>query len=100
MKKKLCVCYHGTSKENAEAILKTGFKAWTYFAKHLEDAIGFGGKYVFEVMFERELVPNDWQFMIKRKLSNKNIVTLNYYNRIICLKSNKKLKDKIFKSNL
>jgi len=50
--KKSRICFHGTKRQNAYKILKTGFKKWTYFAKHLEDALGYGGKYVFEIYFE------------------------------------------------
>jgi hypothetical protein len=100
MKKRLRKCYHGTNKSAAEIILKTGFNPRTYFARHLEDALDFGGRYVFEVMFETEKIPNDWQFMIKRKRHPKYIVRLNYYPKIKTIQENKKLGDKIFKSNL
>ncbi len=76
----MCICfwYHGTSKENADSILKSGFRAGTYFAKHLEDAVGYGGPYVFEVVLyfpgenppwqhkSGDPVPSDQIFSLKR----------------------------------
>lgn len=94
------ICYHGTNKKNAENILKEGFNKGTYFAKHLEDAIGFGGRYVFSVMFKKEKIPSNWQFILKRKRKPNNIVYLRYYPVIKTLYKDEKLGDKIFKSNL
>ncbi len=48
---KRIICYHGTNWRSAQAILREGFKPGTYFAFHLEDAVGYGGPYVFEVGF-------------------------------------------------
>ena len=45
-------CYHGTNEENSKSILKDGFREGTYFAYHLEDALTFGGQYVFLVEFD------------------------------------------------
>jgi len=45
--------FHGTtSKKKADSILKNGFNKGTYFADHLEDALGFGGKYIFWVWID------------------------------------------------
>lgn len=98
-KKKLCICCHGTNKENAENILKNGFRAWTYFAQHLEDALGYGGSYVFEVCFETKKVSKHWQFMIRKRYSPKKIVSLKYYPKRRVIEENKKLRDKVFESN-
>jgi len=44
------IWYHGTSNKNAKTIYRAGcFKAGTWFARHLEDAVEFGGPYVFAV---------------------------------------------------
>ena len=64
----MIVAFHGTTKQNANKILKSGFDINTYFARHLEDAIEFGGKYVFYVRFEEDAFdfdinnPEWWQF--------------------------------------
>jgi len=61
------IVFHGThKKEIADKIMKEGFAKGTYFAKHLEDAICFGGKYVFYVVLE--VYNNNWQFVCKRKI--------------------------------
>ena len=49
----MSVWFHGTTKENAKVILADGFKAGTFFGKHLEDALHMGGDYIFEVWFDQ-----------------------------------------------
>jgi hypothetical protein len=46
------VWFHGTSPENADLISKEGFSEGTWFSKHMEDAIAFGGPCVFWVKVE------------------------------------------------
>ena len=53
--------WHGTWKEQADAILREGFAPNTHFAMHMEDALAFGGPFVFEVWFDFKSV--DWQFV-------------------------------------
>ena len=99
------ICYHGTTKENAESILKNGFNAWTYFATHLEDAIGMGGDYVFSVAFDEDPAlwhgedKGDWQFMIRENMPPEQIVTLKHYQHEILL-NNEELREKVFQANL
>lgn len=82
----LHIVYHGTSKENAEKILRDGFKKYTYFAKNLRDAIGFGGGYVFEVVLKHNHNPEwfehfrCWQTMNKEHISPDKIVSLKKYS--------------------
>ena len=47
-------CWHGTDEEGSVSITKEGFRPDTYFANHLEDALEFGGPYVFMVKFDRD----------------------------------------------
>jgi len=54
------ICYHGTNEENAQSILKEGFRPESWFARHLEDAIEKGGIHVFQVAFDDP--PDHWQF--------------------------------------
>jgi len=93
------ICYHGTNKKGYNGILEKGyFDKYTYFAAHLEDALGFGGKYIFEVCFFSNKVPSHWQFIVKKKYSIKNIVRIKYHSKIILLTEDKQLGSKIFKS--
>jgi hypothetical protein len=55
--KKLVICYHGTNSRAAQAIVGHGFAKGTHFAAHLEDALGYGGGHLFEVMFPADAVP-------------------------------------------
>jgi len=101
----LHILYHGTCKENAEKILKEGFKQYTYFSKDLASAISMGGKYVFGVEFKHDGAPDwfegwrAWQIRNKRKIHPKHIVFLRKFNKED-LFLNKKLSHKIFNRNL
>jgi len=76
----LRICWHGTSAENAKAILHRGFRPGTYFARHLEDAVGYGGAYVFEVTFPRNFVEQfGWQFTNDKPVPASRIVSLRQY---------------------
>lgn len=67
------ICFHGTNIEAVSAIRTKGFRPWTYFARHLEDAIAFGGPYVFDVVFDDP--PEHWQFMNRETISPDLIVS-------------------------
>lgn len=62
------VGYHGTNREAAQAILREGFRAGTYFAESLDAALRFGGEYLFAVVFDGDRLdgssdPEDrWQW--------------------------------------
>ncbi len=77
-------CYHGTKKENAEKILVEGFNPNTYFAYHLEDAIEFGGNYVFRVEFDEikfdNCDENRWQFWVQNRIAPDKIHQLIKYD--------------------
>lgn len=62
---KMQIVYHGTDEATAKKILKNGFKPDTFFATHLEHALGYGGKYIFEVAIESDIIPKvpDWEFV-------------------------------------
>lgn len=97
----LCICYHGTDGVAAKAIQEDGFKGGTYFAKHLEDAIEFGGWHIFEVSFSVNDLPNhseSWQFRIGEVVPPDRIVSHRIYGRITEFQ-NEELRVAIFKSN-
>lgn len=79
-------CYHGTNKENAEKILIEGFNPESWFAYHLENAIKFGGKYVFMVEFDETKFCNtdtdidEWQFWIQNRIKADKIHRLRIYD--------------------
>ena len=80
--------------------MKTGFNQWTYFARHLEDAIAYGGEYIFDVLFETDEIPTDnWQFINHEVITPDKIVRLTKHN-VKVLFDNTKLRDKIFRMNL
>ena len=55
------ICFHGTSEAIAVRILQEGFLPDSWFARHMEDAVVYGGPYIFFVEFDD--VPSDcWQF--------------------------------------
>ncbi len=77
------LCFHGTRKENVKSILEIGFNVGTYFAYHLEDAIEFGGEYIFMVEFDETKFNNidddSWQFWIRVKITPDKIRRLTKY---------------------
>ena len=76
----LTICYHGTKKKNVNKILKEGFKPDTFFSTHLEDALHYGGQFVFEVAFKDKDLPDWWQVVCGNHVPS---------NRIICLTQHK-----------
>jgi len=72
------ICYHGTDAGAAEAILCVGFRPNTHFAANLQDAIGYGGPWVFEVMFDHP--PEGWQWVSSVAVSKEKIVSLRNYD--------------------
>ena len=75
------IAFHGTNKKGALAILKSGFAPYIHFAQHLENALEFGGSWVFMVYFKE--VPNNWQFLNKRRIPISRIKRLTQYRPIV-----------------
>ena len=99
-RKRVAIVYHGTNLVNARKILKEGFKKDTYFACHLEDAVGYGGLYVFEVSYPVFLIPkNCWQFLNGEGIPPEFIVRLTKYNRSKVIKDNMVLRHLVCISN-
>jgi hypothetical protein len=73
------IYFHGTGRENVEAIQRDGFKEGTYFARHMEDAAKFGGPCVFavDVHFERPSL-DGWQVVCANAIPAKAILELHY----------------------
>lgn len=94
----MCICYHGTTKENAHSIAKDGFRAGTYFATHLEDAIAFGGPWVLEAAFPKSAVPDYWEFIISEVVPPERIVAISRHD-VTMLYLNEELQDEVFRSN-
>ncbi len=98
---KKVICFHGTSRANAEAIRIKGFRAGTFFAKHLEDALEFGGPWVFQICFDEALLPPGcWQFRIIDYLPTSQILRLTHYEKIRKKYENATLREAIFAEDL
>jgi len=74
----MTIRFHGTTKDVAEIILKRGFKKGTHFAKHLEDALVMGGKYIFWVYFEEDPTKY-WEYISDKKTPSSRILLLRKY---------------------
>jgi hypothetical protein len=74
----MIICWHGTNYRSAMSIIKNGFRPDTHFAAHAEDALGFGGPYLFSVQFDRE--PKGWQFMNTDHIPPDRIVNLTVFD--------------------
>ena len=95
------ICFHGTDAANAVRIRREGFKKGTFFAKHLENALEFGGTWVFQICFDVALLPPGcWQFRIREKKSHVDIVRLTHYARIKTVFENSELRESIFESDV
>lgn len=73
------------------------FRRRTYFATHLEDALGFGGNRVFEVAFDYASL--NWQFTLADQIERRNIVRYSVYT-VTRKFENRTLSKRIFLSNL
>lgn len=67
--------YHGTTKENADSILKTGFRVGTYFTGFIDSALMFGGDYIFAVFFEKNL-SEYWEWCNSKVIPPSKIIRL------------------------
>lgn len=78
----MILAYHGTVENNVIPIQHSGFRMGTYFAFKVEDALEFGGPYVFTVGFSSDPlmwhgVPDGWQFWIQEQLPPFSIVNVS-----------------------
>ena len=75
------IWFHGTSSENVLSILEEGFHEGTWFARHLEDALGFGGEFVFFVNVKFR--SRKWQVLCANAIPKTAIKRVIKYNREI-----------------
>lgn len=94
----MIICYHGTDAESVEAIRAHGFRVGTFFARHLEDALGYGGEYILEVAFEKREVGSGWQFTIHESVPPERVVKITRIETDV-LYENKDLRKRVFESN-
>ena len=67
------IWYHGTNRYNSSLIQKEGFREGTWFARHMEDAVEFGGPIVFAVRVVFRQVPMKWQVCASTAISSDRI---------------------------
>ena len=70
------ILWHGTNEKKTKSILLNGFKKRTWFASHLEDALEFGGNYVFAVVVN--INKSKWQVCISNKVPVSSILWLEH----------------------
>lgn len=80
--KDVILAFHGTVEANVKLIQRSGFKKGTYFARHMEDAVAFGGPYVFTVSFLNDPLKwhgtdDSWQFTIRESIPPSEIMDIN-----------------------
>lgn len=93
------IYYHGTGPKEAKQILQEGFKPDTYFAYHLEDAIGYGGSHVFGVALSSRRNKDNWQFVVKRRVPPNRIVFYRVF-RVKEVMLNPLLREEVLESNI
>ena len=87
------IMFHGTTAENAAKILKDGFAIGTFFARHLENSLHFGGDYIFEVYFA-ESPTEYWEYVTDSIIPPSNIRT-HYKLRINLLWDNEECSNEV-----
>ncbi len=95
---KQCICFHGTNEKAASNILKDGFEPDTWFARHLEDSIFYGGLHVFEVAFEIEKLPTNWQIHHLEEIPADRIIGYHIFTKRTVI-NKEKLRDGILLSH-
>lgn len=75
------IVFHGTNKYAAVIIARDGFMAGTHFARHLEDALEFGGSWVFMVDIDDRKTA--WQFVSNEYIPVSWIKRLTQYRPIV-----------------
>ena len=73
--------YHGTNRANALKIIKEGICVGTHFAHHLEDALEFGGSWVFRIKWEDK--SDNWQFLNMEHILPERIERLTQYQPVV-----------------
>jgi len=97
------ICYHGTNAKNAKSILKTGFRTATSFARHLEDALDYGGDHVFGVVFKEDDLPieaDNWQFRTGDEVVPPDRIQFYSVFQETKILENAELGEEVFKSNI
>ena len=98
--KRITISYHGTNAKNTRKILKEGFQKGTYFARHMEDALGYGGKYIFEVAIPLSMThKGNWQFIVDSCVPPEFIIRLTKYNPAKIIVNNMVLRHMVCVSN-
>lgn len=93
------IWFHGTDREALDKIVMEGFRAGTWFSEHLEDALEFGGRFVFEVALDREPVKDgNWQMCVADAIPLDAIVSITSYHSDRTFE-NEKLRKVVFESN-
>ena len=78
------IWFHGTDKEAADIIMKDGFRDGTCFAAGLQDALQFGGPYVFDVILRIDQENTDmWQVYVDGEVVADQIVGLKKFDELI-----------------
>src|SRR5271156_7169779 len=100
LRKRMQIWYHGTQADAALIILRDGFLVGTYFARNLQDALAFGGPYVFEVALDPAKFNNNpsWQLRTLEFISKYKIIALTIFNKSIVY-DNPTLRLEVFESN-
>lgn len=75
------IWFHGTTEANSTLILDNGFKVDTYFARALEDALAFGGPWVFQVVLNVET--EGCQVKVGERVAPERIVCLTKYEETV-----------------
>lgn len=94
------IWFHGTNADAAESIRREGFRVGTWLARNLQDALAFGGPWVFEVALGGERISPDagWQIHTLEPIPPDRIVALTAFTQQVVF-DNPGLRREVFESN-
>lgn len=92
------VYYHGTNKENADIILKEGFKEGTYFSWDLHSALAFGGMHILAVYFPDKEIKDYWEWISDKIIPAEEILYYRIFT-VECVYDNEDAREVLTKLN-
>lgn len=95
------IAFHGTLRSNTVSILSGGFKAGTYFAFKVLDAVKFGGTQLFAVEFDDDPLlwhgeADGWQFWAREVIKPERIKASWFSSAAMSTRKRQKLISSIY----
>ena len=93
------IWFHGTATKSARKIRRQGFRADSWFAAHLEDALTFGGPHVFQVASGCPDAEGRWQVQNRHAIPKDQIISYTIYREYLRF-DRANLRREVFQANV